>query len=131
MSFFSIKEMIRSNEADRRGINNKPGEREKSNLLDLIDNVLNPLRAWYGGPIRVNSGFRCIELNKAVGGAKNSQHTKGEAADITSGSREGNKRLFEYIKDNLPYDQLIDENNYTWIHVSYKREGNRHQVLKL
>ena len=70
--------------------------------------MLDPLREWYGKPITVNSGYRCPELNVAVKGSKTSQHMKGEAADIDTGDRQQNKLLFEYIRKNLPYDQLID-----------------------
>ena len=82
--------------------------------------------------ITVNSGYRCPELNAAVKGSKTSQHMKGEAADIDTGDRQQNKLLFEYIRKNLPYDQLIDESNFAWVHVSYRADGdNRMQVLKL
>ena len=80
------------------------------------------MREWYGKPIIVNSGYRCEALNKAIGGAKSSQHMLGEAADITVGSKEENEKLFDYIKDNLEFDQLINESDFSWVHVSY-REG--------
>lgn len=98
----------------------------------MVDNVLDPLREWYGKPIVVNSGYRCPALNKAVGGATTSQHMSGQAADIDTGDRQQNKLLFEYIRKNLPFDQLIDESNFAWVHVSYRADGrNRNQVLKL
>ena len=132
MKYFSLKEMTRSNTADVRGIDNTPNIDEEVNLISLIENVLDPLREWYGKPIYVNSGFRNKELNNAVGGAKSSQHLKGEAVDIsTRGGYAENKKIFDYIKANLPYDQLIDERNMSWIHVSYKESNNRFQVLKL
>ena len=109
-----------------------PPLQEAGNLKALADNVLDPLREWYGKPITVNSGYRCPQLNRLVGGAASSQHLKGEAADITAGSKEANRKLFDYIKSHLPFDQLIDEKNYSWVHVSYKRDGNnRKQILKL
>lgn len=102
------------------------------NLTALVDNVLDPLREWYGKPIVVNSGYRCPALNKAVGGATPSQHMSGQAADIDTGDRQQNKLLFEHIRKNLPFDQLIDESNFAWVHVSYRADGrNRNQVLKL
>lgn len=131
MTYFSIEELCRSTTAEKEGISNVPDEEAKLRLKELVDNVLDPLRAWYGKPITVNSGYRSPELNKAVGGSKSSQHMKGEAADITAGSKEENKRLFEYIKEHLPFDQLIDESNFSWVHVSYKSSNNRHQILKL
>ena len=80
----------------------------------------------------MNSGYRCPALNKAVGGTTTSQHMSGQAADIDTGDRQQNKLLFEYIRKNLPYDQLIEESNFAWVHVSYRADGrNRNQVLKL
>lgn len=97
-----------------------------------MNNVLDPLRKWYGKPITVNSGFRCPALNKAVKGSNTSQHMTGQAADIDTGDRQQNKLLFDYIQKNLPFDQLIDESNFAWVHVSFRADGmNRNQVLKL
>lgn len=125
-------ELCASSTADARGIKNTPPLQEAGNLKALADNVLDPLREWYGKPVYVNSGYRSPVLNRLVGGAANSQHLKGEAADITAGSREENRKLFDYIKSHLPFDQLIDEKDFSWVHVSYKRTGNnRKQVLKL
>ena len=118
--------------ATSTGIQNKPNTQQVAALIVLCGKVLQPARDMYGEPIRVNSGFRSTAVNKAVGGARNSQHTRGEAADITVGSREGNKKLFELIRDNLSFDQLINERNYSWIHVSYRsEETNRKQILHL
>lgn len=118
--------------ATSTGIQNKPNTQQVAALIVLCGKVLQPARDMYGEPIRVNSGFRSTAVNKAVGGARNSQHTRGEAADITVGSREGNKKLFELIRDNLSFDQLINERNYSWIHLSYKsEETNRKQILHL
>jgi hypothetical protein len=88
----------------------------------LVDNVLDPLRKLYGKPIIVTSGYRSPEVNRSVNGATSSQHALGEAVDISVGSKEENKKLFSLIKDNLPFDQLINEHDYSWVHVSY-REG--------
>lgn len=132
MKYFTIKELCRSSVADARGIKNVPSVTEELNLEALVDYVLDPLREAWGKPIIVNSGYRSDTLNRVVGGAKNSQHMRGEAADITTGTKEGNKWLFDYILRHLPYDQVIDERNYSWVHVSYKREGaNRQQMLRL
>lgn len=100
-------------------------------LTELVENVLDPLREWYGKPITVNSGYRCPELNQAVGGARTSQHVRGEAADITAGNKQLNKLLFDYIKNNLPFTQLIWENGGLWIHVSYNKNNLKKQVLSL
>lgn len=132
MKHFTMGELCASTTADAHGIRNIPPLQEAGNLKALADNVLDPLREWYGKPVTVNSGYRCPRLNRLVGGAAGSQHLKGEAADITAGSKEENRKLFDHIKSHLPFDQLIGEKDYSWVHVSYKRDGNnRKQILKL
>ena len=131
MKYFTIKELCKSSTATQKGINNTPNSVIVSNLEQLVDNVLDPLREKYGKPIRVNSGYRCEALNKAVGGAKTSQHLTGLAADITAGSRLENKKLFMLAQQlNLPFDQLIDESNFSWVHISFSNKP-RKQVLHL
>lgn len=131
MKYFTIAELCHSTTADRLGINNRCHTEHVTKLTMLVNNVLDPLREWYGRPITISSGFRCPELNRAVRGSVTSQHMTGEAADIDTGDRQQNKFLFEYIRQYLPFDQLIDENNFSWVHVSFKAIGNRSQVLKL
>lgn len=131
MKYFTIEELCRSDKARQMGINNTPTDDIIDSLSDLVENVLDPARERIGKPITVNSGYRCPKLNKAVGGATTSQHVKGEAADLTTGSREENKRLFEIIRDNLQFDQLINEHEFSWIHVSYRQGINRKQILKI
>lgn len=131
MKYFTIEEMTKSSTATANGIDNTPSEEGVLKLQKLIEAVLDPLREWYGKPIKVNSGYRCEALNKAIGGAKSSQHMLGEAADITVGSKEENEKLFDYIKDNLEFDQLINESNFSWVHVSYREGRLRKQVLEL
>lgn len=134
MKYFTMGEMMRSDTADRRGIDNRCSKGDAERLKKLIENVLDPLREAYGKPIKVNSGYRCPELNKAVGGSKMSDHMKGCAADIvgTPNTKAENKRLFELVKSlDLPFDQLIDEKNSSWVHVSYREGNNRKQVLAL
>lgn len=132
MKYFTIEEMTKSSTATAKHIDNTPNQTAIDNLTKLIEIVLDPLREWYGKPIRVNSGYRCKALNKAVGSkAKNSQHLYGEAADITAGSKEENEKLFNYIKDNLEFDQLINESDFSWVHVSYREGRLRKQVLAL
>lgn len=132
MKHFTIEEMTESSTAKAKDIDNTPSQEILAKLQKLIEAILDPLREWYGKPIRVNSGYRCEALNKAVGSkSNNSQHLYGEAADITAGSKEENKKLFEYIKDNLPFDQLINESDFSWIHVSYREGRLRKQVLAL
>lgn len=131
MKYFTIEEMTKSSTATAKGIDNTPSEEGVLKLQKLIEAVLDPLREWYGKPIKINSGYRCEALNEAVGGSDTSQHRLGEAADITVGTKKGNKKLFEYIKDNLPFDQLINESNFSWVHVSYREGRLRKQVLAL
>jgi hypothetical protein len=132
MKYFTVAEFVRSDTADRRAIDNRLPKELLPNVQALVNNVLDPLREWYGKPVMVNSGYRCPELNAAVKGSKTSQHMNGEAADIDTGDRQQNKLLFDYIQKNLPFDQLIDESNFAWVHVSFRADGNnRMQVLKL
>lgn len=130
MKYFSMSELTDSATARQLGISNTPSAEAQANIVALTENVLDKAREAWGKPIIVNSGYRCPRLNKVVGGVSNSQHVTGEAADITTGTKYGNKWLFNYIRDNCDYDQLIDERDYTWVHVSYKRNGvNRLDVL--
>lgn len=131
--YFTINELTKSSTAQRLHIDNNPTQEVKDNLNALIDNVLDPLRELYGKPIIVNSGYRSFKLNKAVGGAKNSQHLVGQASDIRTvqNTKESNKQLFELIKTSkLPFDQLINEYDYNWVHVSYSPR-NRRQILTI
>lgn len=120
---FSIEEMYASDTAKRLGINNIPSTQQMINLVYLCAYVLEPLRVAMGKPIKISSGFRCQELNKKVGGVYNSQHLKGQAADIDiQGDMAFGKKIFEYIRDHLPFDQLIWEHNRSgtyWVHVSF------------
>lgn len=131
MKYFTIEEMTKSSTATAKGIDNTPSDEGVLKLQKLIEAVLDPLREWWGGPIKVNSGYRCEALNEAVGGSPTSQHKLYEAVDITVGTKKGNKKLFNYIKDNLPFDQLINESNFSWVHVSYREGRLRKQVLAL
>lgn len=128
--YFTIDELCRSDTARRLHINNTPPPEVITRLDALIENLLDPIREAWGKPIKVNSGYRCPKLNKAVGGVGNSQHLYGEAADITTGTKDGNKALYEFIRKNYVFDQLIDEKNYSWVHVSF-RMVNRNQAFKL
>lgn len=131
MKYFTIKELIKSSTAEAKGIDNTPTPEVERNLTALVDNVLDGVREIYGKPITVNSGYRCPELNKAVGGSATSDHVKGFAADITGGSKEENERLFNIIKHNFHFSQLIDEKNFSWVHVSYNPGNLKNQTLKL
>ena len=121
---FTIEEMYASDTAKRLGIDNKPTTQKMINLVYLCAFVLEPLRVAMGKPIRISSGYRCERLNKAVGGVYNSQHLKGQAADIDiQGDIAFGKKIFEYIRQHLPFDQLIWEKNpktgSCWVHVSF------------
>lgn len=133
MKYFTFSELLYSETAVKNKIWNGANAEQEKNLFNLVENVLDPLRLFYGEPIRVNSGFRSEKLNSLVKGAKNSQHLRGEAADIDTGTREGNRKLAKLIIEHkLPFDQLIDEANYSWLHVSYKDDGNnRGQILRM
>lgn len=128
MIYFTFKELSKtSQKAD-----NTIPEKLKPNLEYLVEKLLDPIRMLWGKPIIVNSGYRSPEVNRLVGGAANSQHMKGEAADITAGTVEENKKLFQLIANSgFEFDQLIDEKGYRWIHVSLKKAGNRKQVKHL
>lgn len=135
---FSYDELIASSTAKRLGLDNTPNELEKEKLRQLAIDILQPIRDAWRSPIIVNSGFRSEAVNKAVGGVKNSQHRLGEAADITIGGKERNKKLFNFInkliqKGDIYVGQLIDEYNYSWIHVSLPRTNGKpnNQVLHL
>lgn len=135
MKYFTIEELTRSTIATAKGIDNTPTPEIKANLERLVDKVLDGLREIYGKPITVNSGYRCPELNKAVGGSKTSDHMNGFSVDITASSKKENAILFQIIKDNFDFDQLIWEKGNSeypdWVHVSYNPNRLRKQVLKM
>ena len=133
---FTIEEMYASATAKAKGIDNKPNVQQMINLVYLCAYVLEPLRVAMNEPIKIGSGFRSRALNKAVGGVNNSQHMKGQAADLCiDGDMEKGKKWFNYIKDHLPFDQLIMEHNSKgsyWVHVSFVYPDfgkNRRQVI--
>jgi hypothetical protein len=141
---FTLEELCNSQEAIAHGFTEQfhPPLEIQSNLRKLAENILQPLRdgwtgtlGWkndYGAAIDSNCAYRCKRLNDHVGGKPTSQHLHGNAADITAGSQAENKLLFTAIqKLQLPFDQLIDEKNYSWIHVSYDETRNRRQILHL
>ena len=131
--YFTPDEMIHSDTADRLGIDNSPTSEAIQCIDGLVTNVLDNLRDGWGRPIIVTSGYRCKELNAAVGGTRNSQHLKGQAADIVSDDFEAFRRFVRrWCKDN-EFDQCIFEHggNSEWIHISYDRGRNRRQVLDL
>ena len=128
---FDLKEFTESATAVKEGIQNVPDTEQIANLQRLVENVLQPARDAIYTPIVVTSGFRSAALNKAIGGASSSQHLKGEAADIICVD---NVKLFNYIRSQLEFDQLIwehgSESYPDWVHVSLKAQGNRKEVLR-
>ena len=132
----SLSEVIRSESAKRNGISNMPTAEHIENFKILATKVFEPIREHFGVPIRISSGYRSKELNRLIKGSSSSQHCKGQAIDIDmDGTSNGvtNTDVFNYIKDNLPFDQMIwefgNEDNPDWVHVSYVPEG-RKQILK-
>lgn len=127
MKYFTFKEMVHTN----TNLDNTPTWDNINNIQLLITNILDPLREIYGKPIKINSGFRSAEVNKSVGGAVTSGHLLGTCADIDTGSKEGNKKLFNIIKTKFMFRQLINEHNYSWIHIEYRYGYNKLEILEI
>lgn len=128
---FSLTEFTQSPTAQQHGIDNTPPQQAVNNLTCLCVNVLQPLRDWYGKPIRINSGYRCPALNLLTGGAATSHHCMGYAADISAGSPAENEKLFGFIRSHCSFTQLINEKAFTWVHVSYVEGNLKKQVLAI
>lgn len=133
----SLSEVTRSESAKRNQISNMPTGEHIANFMLLAEKVFEPIREHFGVPIHISSGYRSKELNAKIGGSSSSQHCHGKAIDIDmDGSTNGvtNKMVYDYIKDNLKFDQLIwefgDDTNPDWVHVSYNEGKNRGQKLK-
>lgn len=133
-----LREMLKSQTASRRGIDNTPHDPQViENMKAVAQNIFQPVREYYGVPIVPNSGYRCPELNTAVGGSSSSQHMQGEAIDFEVPlPNVSNYDLAVWIRDNLKFDQLILEAyeigdpDSGWVHCSYVRTGNnRGEVL--
>ena len=125
----TFKEATFSATAQRLGIKNQPTLEHLKAMITVAEKCFEPLREWYGKPLRINSFYRGKDLNKAVKGSLSSQHCKGEAIDMDGGSIEENKKLFEWCKSNLEFTQLINEYNYSWVHISYNPKNLKKQVL--
>ena len=129
---FTLNELTRSGTAQRRGIDNEPTDAHLDNLQRIVDEILQPMREDLG-PIRVTSGYRSPKLNRAIGGSSRSQHCKGEAVDIQfwEGGDMDNEVIYDYILDNeIEFDQMINEFDFSWIHISLKEKANRNRVLE-
>ena len=132
----SYKEGVYSRTATRLNIKNNPNAEQMENMITIAEEVFEPLRAYVGGPIKINSFFRSPELNKAIGGSTKSQHCHGQAIDLDDTfGRCTNAEMFEFIKKYLDFDQIIwefgDDENPDWVHVSYvSPEQKRKRCLK-
>ena len=132
----SYKEGVYSITATRLGINNTPNDEQLDNMELVAKEVFEPLREWVGGPIKINSFFRGLPLNTAIGGSKKSQHMKGQAMDIDDNyGHATNAEMYHWIKENLDFDQMIwefgNDDEPNWIHVSYvSAEENRNRCLR-
>ena len=132
----SYKEGVYSRTATRLGIKNNPNAEQMENMVAIAEEVFEPLRAYVGGPIKINSFFRSPELNKAIGGSTKSQHCHGQAIDLDDTfGRCTNAEMYEFIKKHLDFDQMIwefgDKDNPDWVHVSYvSQEQNRNRCLQ-
>jgi len=126
----TVEEFVNSPTATNRGISQRMDSTTTQKAKDLCENVFEPIRAYVGRPIAINSGYRSPALNRAVGGAMSSQHVRGEAMDLDLHDRD----LFEWIIDNVEFDQLIAEfgsgDQFGWFHISYRKGANRKQVLR-
>ena len=131
----SLREGVFSQTATRRDLDNTPNEEQLENMKLVAEKVFEPLREWVGGPIKINSFFRGLPLNTAIGGAKSSQHMKGQAMDIDDTfGHATNAEMYKWIKENLDFDQMIwefgDYKNPNWVHISYvSPEKNRNRCL--
>ena len=125
-----------SRTALRLDIDNTPTQEHKDNMVKLAEEVFEPLRAYVGGPIKINSFYRSPELNKAIGGSSKSQHCNGQAIDIDDTfGRMTNAEMYHFIKNNLDFDQMIwefgNDKNPNWVHISYvSEEKNRNRCLQ-
>ena len=132
----SYKEGVYSVTATRLGVDNTPNDEQLTNMELVAEEVFEPLREWVGGPIKINSFFRGLPLNTAIGGSKKSQHMKGQAMDIDDNyGHATNAEMYHWIKANLDFDQMIwefgDDDEPNWIHVSYvSKEDNRNRCLR-
>jgi len=129
---FTLAEITHSNTAKRLGIKNEPNKKHLQNIQQLISGVVQPLRSSIG-PIRVSSGYRSPNLNRAIGGSVKSQHCRGQAIDVQFWEKGemNNKKIYDWIlSSDIDFDQMINEFDYSWIHISFNEEKNRKQVLE-
>jgi len=129
---FVLSEVTRSNAAKRLGIDNGPNKDHLRNIQRLVSNLVQPMRDALG-PIRISSGYRNPNVNRAIGGSTKSQHCKGEAMDLQfwNDGKISNKEIYDWVLESgIEFDQMINEFDFAWIHISLTKEGNRKQVLE-
>ena len=129
---FVLSEITRSNTAKRLGISNEPSKKHLANMQKLITELIQPMRDSIG-PIRISSGYRSPQLNRAIGGSSKRQHCKGQALDLQfwKDGQMCNQEIYKWIlNSNLQFDQMINEFDFAWIHISLKEKNNRNQVLE-
>tara|TARA_B100000795_G_C22698272_1_gene398526 strand:+ start:356 stop:811 length:456 start_codon:yes stop_codon:yes gene_type:complete len=129
---FVLSEITRSNTAKRLGLDNGPNKDHLRNIQRLISNLIQPMRDALG-PIRISSGYRNPNVNRAIGGSTKSQHCKGEALDLQfwNNGKISNKEIYDWVLNSeIEFDQMINEFDFAWIHISFIKEGNRKQVLE-
>jgi len=129
---FTLSEIVKSNTAKRLGIDNAPNQEHLNNMQILIRDLIQPMRDALG-PIRISSGYRSPSLNRAIGGSTKSQHCKGQALDLQFWKKGEmcNKEIYDWvIKEGIEFDQMINEFDFAWIHISLKEKNNRKQVLE-
>jgi len=129
---FVLSEITRSNAAKRLGIDNGPNKEHLRSIQRIITNLVQPMREALG-PIRISSGYRNPALNRAIGGSNKSQHCKGEALDLQfwNDGKISNKEIYDWVLESgIEFDQMINEFDFAWIHISLIKEGNRKQVLE-
>jgi len=128
----TYEEATESPTAKRYGIKNVPNEMELANMKRVAEKCFEPLREWYGKPIKINSFFRCDQLNTLVGSKPTSYHRLGMAIDMTAGSKEENKKLHDWCAANLKFTELINEYDFSWVHIAYNpaRLTNTLKVIK-
>jgi hypothetical protein len=136
-NYVSLAEVTKSDTAKRKGISNEPTPEHLENLKTICTEVFDKVREHFGVPIYISSGYRSAALNKAIGGSSTSDHNLGRALDLDQDGRGNgvtNMEVFEFIKDNLEFDQVIGEfqradGNFDWVHVGYRKGANRKQIL--
>jgi zinc D-Ala-D-Ala carboxypeptidase len=129
--YITYNEAVRSQTATRHKIDNTPNEEQLSNMKIVARLCFDPIREFYGKPLRVSSFFRCKALNTKIKGSRTSQHMEGKAIDIDTGDRNENRRIFMWASQNLKFTQLINEYDFSWVHISYDQNNLKQEILAI